>query len=169
MKPCNLLWFIVVFFSPSIVLAEVVTFEKEYTYQASDIDSKGSSRTIALETVRRLLLEQLGTYLVSETEIRNMQITKDRMTTYSAGIVSVEVIDEKWDGKSYRLKAKAFADPEEVAEAVKKLIEDNYKQQELVEMLKKTEELTKENDRLRSELEAGAKSKKRDKKSEANK
>lgn len=60
------LFLIIITVTPAF--AETVTFTKEYTYQASDFDSRNSSRTIALEMVKRLLLEELGTYLVSETE-----------------------------------------------------------------------------------------------------
>src|SRR5271169_3486216 len=118
----SLLSLLVVFFFVSAAHADVVTFTKEYTYQASEFDSKHYSRTLALETVKRLLLEELGTFLVSETEVKNMQLTKDQVTTYSAGIVGAEVIDEKWDGKSYWLKAKVSADPKEVEKALKKLV-----------------------------------------------
>jgi hypothetical protein len=65
----------------SPVKAETKTFIKEYTYQASEFDSKASSRILALEQVKRLLLEELGTYLESSTEIRNYQLTKDRKGT----------------------------------------------------------------------------------------
>ena len=47
--------------------AEKVSFVKKYTYQASELGSKHSSRTISLEMVKRLLLEEFGTYLISET------------------------------------------------------------------------------------------------------
>ena len=67
--------------SKSIVATETVTFIKEYTYMASDIDSKVSSRAIALEQTKRALLEQLGAYLISETEVKNYQMTKDIVTT----------------------------------------------------------------------------------------
>ena len=65
----------------SVASAENVIFIKEYTYMASDIDSKVSSRDIALEQTKRALLEQLGTYLISETEVKNYQMTKDIVTT----------------------------------------------------------------------------------------
>jgi hypothetical protein len=55
-------------------MAEIKTFLKEYTYQASEMDSKVSCRAIALEQVKRLLLEELGTYLESHTEILNFQL-----------------------------------------------------------------------------------------------
>src|SRR5208337_4303646 len=154
-------------FIVSPAFAETVTFTKEYTYQASDFDSKHSSRTLALETVKRLLLEELGTYLVSETEVKDMRLTKDQVTTYSAGIVGAEIIDEKWDGKSYWLKAKVSAEPQEVEKALKKLVEDKYKLKDLEEIGKKAEELTKENERLRKKLQTAANAKKRDVKAEA--
>ena len=59
---------------PSPAKAETKTFIKEYTYQASEFDSKASSRILALEQVKRLLLEELGTYLISETEVKNFQM-----------------------------------------------------------------------------------------------
>ena len=161
----TLLAFLLSIVSP--VFAETVTFTKGYTYQASELDNKHSSRTLVLETVKRLLLEELGTYLVGETEVKDMRLTKDQVTTYSAGIVSAEIIDEKWDGKSYWLKAKVSADPKGVEVTLKKLVEDEYKTQELEETRKKAEELTKENEKLRRELESAAKSNKRDEKAEA--
>src|SRR5665647_2595889 len=84
--------------------AETKIFIKEYTYHAGDEDSKNSSRTIALREVKRLLLEELGTYLESQTEVKNFQMTKDQITTLTAGIVSTEVIDEKCDGHIYWIK-----------------------------------------------------------------
>ncbi|TAN43055.1 MAG: hypothetical protein EPN22_10835 [Nitrospirae bacterium] len=105
MRQCNFLFKLSLTLLLFLLIAapafgEVKTFTKEYTYQASDFDSRHSSRTLALKMVKRLLLEELGTYLVSETEVKNMQLTKDQVTTYSAGIVSAEVIEEKWDGRT---------------------------------------------------------------------
>lgn len=63
--------FIIFLSSAAPSFAEKVTFVKEYTYQASELDSKASCRTISLEMVKRLLLEELGTYLISETEVKD--------------------------------------------------------------------------------------------------
>ncbi|MEK7789079.1 MAG: hypothetical protein AAB283_04110, partial [Planctomycetota bacterium] len=71
-------------FLTATAFAEKVTFVKEYNYNASDLDSKVSSRAIALEQVKRLLLEEVGVYLISETEVKNFRLTKDQVTTYSA-------------------------------------------------------------------------------------
>ena len=130
-------------FLTATAFAEKVTFVKEYNYNASDLDSKVSSRTIALEQVKRLLLEELGTYLITETEVKNFKLTKDQITTYSAGVVSAEVVDEKWDGKTYYLKAKVSADPAEVTKSLQNIVNDKQKSKELEEVRGKSSRVFK--------------------------
>jgi tetratricopeptide (TPR) repeat protein len=98
-----------------------VTFEEKYTYDASEADSKLTCRTISLLQVKRLLLEKLGTYIETKTEVANYQITKDEITTLSAGIIKTEILEGIWDGKTYSLTAKIDADPDSVAKAVKEM------------------------------------------------
>ena len=45
----NLIFILLVLFIPNLVSAESKTFIKEYTYQASEYDSKVSCRVLALE------------------------------------------------------------------------------------------------------------------------
>lgn len=96
-----LISFLLVLLIPNVTCAEMKTFIKEYTYQASEDDSRNSSRIIALREVKRILLEELGTYLESVTEVQNFQLTKDQITMLTAGIVQTEIVDEKWDGRTY--------------------------------------------------------------------
>jgi hypothetical protein len=128
----------------NLAFAKMVTFEKEYTYQASEIDSKVSCRAIALEQVKRLLLEELGTYLESETEIKNLQFSKDQTKTLTAGVVRADIIDEKWDGKTYHLKAKIIADPIEVFKSIDALRKDRQRSKDLEETRKRAREALKE-------------------------
>ncbi|NPU84789.1 MAG: tetratricopeptide repeat protein [Syntrophaceae bacterium] len=132
--------------------AETRTFIKEYTYQASEDDSRNSSRVIALREVKRLLLEELGTYLESETEVKNVQLTRDQITTLTAGIVQTEVIQEKWDGRVYWLKSKIAADSDKVVQSINDLRKDREKTKELEMMRKKSDALLKEVEKLRKEL-----------------
>ncbi len=134
--------------------AELKTFEKEYTYHASDEDSKNSCRTIVLREVKRLLLEELGTYLESITEVKNFHLTKDQITTLTAGIVKTEIMDERWDTATlkYWLKARITADPVEVVKSIDVLRKDRDKTRELEETRRRSEELARENERLRKEL-----------------
>ncbi len=148
----SLLVFILSF--PYHAFAEKKTFIKEYTYQAGDEDSKNSCRVISLREVKRSLLEELGTYLESETEVKDFRLTKDQITTLTAGIVQVELIGEKWDtvNLKYWLKAKIVADSSDVARAIESLRKDRGKTKELEEIRKRSDDLLKENERLRKEL-----------------
>ena len=120
--------------------AEIVTFVKEYTYQASELDSKASCRTISLEMVKRLLLEELGTYLENETIVTNYQVTKDEIRVISAGTVKTKIIEEKWDGKSYWLKVEMKADSKEVEQGIRAYRENiNIGQEAINANLKKVE------------------------------
>ena len=148
----SLIFLLLFLFIPNLTSAETKTFIKEYTYQASEFDSKASCRTIALEQVKRLLLEELGTYLENNTEVRNFELTKDKITALTAGIVQTQVLDEKWDGKSYWLKAEVKADPENVAKSIDSLRKDQKKSDDLEERVKKHDEALKEIDKLRSEM-----------------
>lgn len=150
----SLLLFIAAVFVPTTLFAATKTFVKEYTYQAGDEDSKNSSRVIALREVKRLLLEELGTYLESRTEVKNFQLTLDQITTLTAGIVQTEIIAEKWDGSSYWLKSNITADPDKVVQSIKELRKDRDKTRELELMRQKSDELFRENERLRKELAA---------------
>lgn len=129
-----------------------VEFVKEHIYRAGDMDSKVSSRAIALTEVKRALLEQLGTYLVSETEVRNFQMTRDQITLLTAGIVSAEVLEERWDGKEFYLKAKLTVDPQEVAERVKSMSRDRERTRELEEAKKRADQALREVERLRKDM-----------------
>ena len=133
-------------------VAAPVTVIREYTYQAGDADSKLTSRTIALEQVKRLLLEQLGTYLVSNTEVKNAALTKDEIVTYTAGAVVTVILEEHWNGVEYFLKAKITADADEVAKSVAAMHEDLEKAAELEQLRAHANEADKEIERLRQEL-----------------
>jgi len=142
----------ITFLYSSLASAGNVVYVKEYIYQASEIDSKASSRAIALELVKRQLLEELGTYLISETEVKDFKLSKDQITVLTAGIVSAEVLQEKWDGEKYYLKARISADPAEVTKSLDKLRKDREKSKELEDSNKKADEALREIERLKKEI-----------------
>ena len=138
--------------SPFVAVAEIKTFTKEYTYQASELDSKSSSRLLALEQAKRLLLEELGVYLTSHTEVVDSKLTKDKIISITAGIVSATVLSEKWDGKEFWLKAQISADPTIVNDAIKAIVRDTKKTDELEASNKKIDKLTKQLDEIKGNL-----------------
>jgi hypothetical protein len=121
-------------FLTSLSFSEMKTFIREYSYDAAEMDSKISCRSIALEQVKRLLLEELGTYVESVTVVKDYQVDREQISVLTAGVVQTTILDEKWDGKKYWLKAQISADPDEVAAAVNQL-KDN---QQLVADLKES-------------------------------
>jgi tetratricopeptide (TPR) repeat protein len=133
-------------------IAAPVSYTSEYTHLAGDADSKITSRTIALEQVKRLLLEQLGTFLVSNTEVKDAALTKDEIVTYTAGAVVTVIIEEHWNGVEYYLKAKITADADEVAKSVAAMHDDREKAAELEQLRAQASESLNEIERLRKEL-----------------
>ena len=143
---------LILFVSVLSTHAELKTFIKEYAYQASEDDSRNSSRVIAMREVKRLLLEELGTYLESVTKVQNFQLTKDQITSLTAGIVKTEIIDEKWNGQTYWIKTKIVADKDDVIKSIDKLRKDRDKSEELYEVKKNADTILEENKKLRAEL-----------------
>jgi len=135
-------------------VASPVTVVREYTYHAGDADSKLTCRAVALEQVKRLLLEELGTYLISNTIVKDATLTKDEVITYSAGVVATVVIEERWNGEEYYMKAKITADADEVAKSVAAMRDDQEKTTELNQLRTQASESLKEIERLRKELAA---------------
>jgi len=127
-------------FFPTLAMAEVMSFEEKYVYDASEADSKLSCRAISLLEVKKLLLERLGTFLKSSTEVVNLQLTRDEVTTLSAGVVKTEILEEHWDGRSYSLTARIEADPQEVS----KLIEEFAKSDDGAEKIQQLEDINQE-------------------------
>ncbi len=138
--------------STAIVFAEIKSLIKEYTYQASELDSKISCRAIALEQVKRELLEEMGTYIESTTVVQDAQIDKEEIKTISAGVVRTKILAENWDGKSFWLKAEVSADPNEVDSSIEKVRNDQKLSEELAESQAEKEEAMKEVIRLKTEL-----------------
>ena len=141
--------------SPSATYAKTVTYFKDYRYQASEGDSKLSCRTVAFEQVKRLLLEELGTYLLSETEVKDFELTKDRISSLSAGIVSTVILEEKWDGQTYFLKAQISTDTDELVKLIDSVRRNQEQSSQWEEMRKKTEEALIEIKNLKEEMRKG--------------
>ena len=149
MKMKVIIIFVIFFVFPSFSWADSKTFPRDYTYQAGEADSKISSRSVAMEQVKRMLLEEIGTYIESHTEVKNFELTKDQITALTAGIVKLKIVDEKWDGEKYWLKAEIVVDPDDVTKKIDTLRQDRAKVQELEDAKQRVEELLKENETLR--------------------
>lgn len=117
--------------------AQAVTFVEQYAYDAGEADSKLTCRSISLLQIKRLLVEKLGTYMESNTVVTDYRITRDEIVSFSAGIVKTEILDEYWDGKTYRLKAQIEADPDAVVRMIEEMKKSGKKAAEVEEMNEK--------------------------------
>ena len=132
--------------------AAVRSFIREFTYPATEMDSKISCRMIALEQVKRLLLEELGTYVESTTVVRDFQLAKDEISIFTAGVVQTIILEERWDGKEYWLRAQITADPEEIAILLQNIRKDSLLRKELEEARQEATQALTEIEKLKEQL-----------------
>lgn len=92
--------------------SEDKVFIKEYTYNSSEDDSKNSSRKKAITQIKMILTEEIGTHIESYLEIKKESIhgtsyksVQKEIKSLSAGITKIKILDEKWNGKTYYIKA----------------------------------------------------------------
>ncbi len=70
-------------------LAEVRTITTTGEYRMGDNDTRTDAKRLALLDAKRLALEQAGVYIESITEVKNLDLAKDEIRAYTAGIVEV--------------------------------------------------------------------------------
>lgn len=133
---------------------ELMSFEEQYRYEAGEADSKLSCRAISLLQVKQLLLERLGTYIESTTQVVDLQLTRDEVTSLSAGIVKTEILAESWDGKTYTLTARIQADPEEVGRLLDGIANTGRKQEEMARLDQVNQEGLEKINQLKNQMES---------------
>ena len=101
------------------------TFVETYIYQAGEADSKLTCRAISLLEVKKLLLEKVGTYIESRTEVVDFQLTRDEITTLSAGVLKTEIVSEQWNGQEYILTARVEVDIKDMVKQFGRLQDDH--------------------------------------------
>lgn len=128
-------------FIASQALSQDKTFVKEYTYKASEADSKISCRAIAINQLRSMLLNDLGVYVESNQILKTNDVKNkfsqdfvENISTISAGITKLDVLDEKWNGETFWMKAAITVDTTSLKESLKKLSEDRQKVKELEDL-----------------------------------
>ena len=129
--------------SPPSVAVRVVTASGEY--RMGDHDTRADAVRLAIEAAKRQALEQVATYLESVTEVKNLDVTRDDIRTYTAGVVMVldQKISTRLEGETVVIQADLTAqvDPNEVAQAITALRENESAKQELVALRAETDQL----------------------------
>ncbi|HEX7766702.1 MAG TPA: hypothetical protein VF443_08305, partial [Nitrospira sp.] len=134
---------------PAEAEIRVVTAQGEY--RMGDRDTREDAIRMATESAKRTALEQVATYLESITVVDGMDVTKDEIRTYTAGLVLVldQQTNTTIDGDTIVVTVDLVAqvDTEEVGHAIAALRENEDARVQLVA-------LKQENEQLQQELEA---------------
>lgn len=75
---------------PIATFAEIQTFTATHTYILGDHDSKDDARQRCLLETKRKILEQAGVYIESSSEVKNFDLTKDKITSFAAAFMQVK-------------------------------------------------------------------------------
>ena len=110
--------------------AEKKTFTREYTYHATDYDSKASARGKAMSEVKSAILDDIGVYMESYAAlIKNantpavLTFFKNELRSTSTGVGEPVVVNESWNGSEYYLKASITMDPDNLVRHLTKVVE----------------------------------------------
>jgi tetratricopeptide (TPR) repeat protein len=131
-------------------------FTREYSYQASEDDSRNSARANATTQMRNVLLREIGEFLRTERVLIQNATTQDyseKIEAITAGIVEMKTLDERWDGATYYIKAEMAVDPKDLERRITEVLNDKQKTQELEEARKRVLAAEAEAARLKKELE----------------
>lgn len=132
-------------------LAEIRTITSIGEYRMGDNDTRTDAKRLALLDAKRLALEQAGVYIESVTEVKSLDLTKEEIRAYTAGIV--EVIEQKTrtvmegDSTLVRVDVTAKIDTDVVTRQIDALRKNESGKTELLR-------LRMEADRLRQEMDA---------------
>ena len=135
----------------SLAEAEVRVVTAQGEYRMGDRDTREDAVRMATESAKRNALEQVATYLESITVVDGMDVTKDEIRTYTAGLVLV--LDQQTNTTIDRdtivvtVDLVAQIDTEEVGHAIAALRENEDARVQLVA-------LKQENEHLQQELDA---------------
>lgn len=143
--------FVILFKVPSIYGQEK-SFIRDYTYHASEIDSKVTCRVVTIDQIRILLIQEIGTYIQSEQILKTAEVNNkfsqgfiEKITTVTGGITKLSILEEVWNGETYWMKASITIDEKEFKENLKRLMADGQN-------LRTLEELKDELDKTKLEL-----------------
>jgi len=108
-----------------LTLLQAETFVRDYTYNASENDSKVTARKAAMRELERLVIEEAGIEVMSQfskderlDDDRFKQNISSQLVTYSKALTKTKILDESWDGEQFYLKVEIVVDPSRLSEAI---------------------------------------------------
>ena len=143
--------FVILSVWPTVALAEIRVVTAGGEHRMGDRDTREDAIRFATEAAKRNALEQVAVYLESITIVDGLDVTRDEIRTYTAGLVLVleQKIDTTLDGDTIVVRTDLVAqiDTDEVRQAIAALRENEDARNQLVA-------LQQENDQLQQDLDA---------------
>lgn len=137
--------------------AEIRVVNAQGEHRMGDRDTREDAVRLASESAKRNALEQVATYLESVTVVNGMDITRDEIRTYTAGLVLVlnQRITTALDGETVVVKVDLLAqmDTEELAHAIAALRANEDARVQLAALKLENEQLQQELDAATQALE----------------
>ena len=98
--------------SPSLSFPNTEAIIIENMCIMGENDSRNDVRKMCFLEAKRKVLEKAGTFIERSTTVQNYRLSKDEISIYSAAMLKVETVQEKWDfvGDNIALKIKVKAD-----------------------------------------------------------
>ena len=130
------------------VFADIRVVNAQGEHRMGDRDTREDAIRLATEVAKRNALEQVATYLESVTVVHDMDVTKDEIRSYTAGLVIVlnQQIATTLDGNVVVVKVDLLAqmDTDEVARAIAALRENEDARVQLAALKQENEQLQEE-------------------------
>lgn len=127
-------------------------------YRMGDHDTRTDATRLAIEAAKRQALEQVAMYLESVTEVKNLDVTRDEIRAYTAGIVTVlnQQVRTRLEDGAVVIQADVTAqvDRDEVVTAINGLRENERAAQELTSLKAETDQLRQQLDAANQALAA---------------
>jgi len=114
--------FIILLVWPAMALAEVRVVTAQGEHRMGDRDTKEDAVRLATEVAKRNALEQVAIYLESITVVDGLDVTKDEIRSYTAGVVLVleQTTNTTLDGDTIVVRTNLVAqiDTDDVRQAI---------------------------------------------------
>ncbi|MCL1947653.1 MAG: SUMF1/EgtB/PvdO family nonheme iron enzyme, partial [Chitinivibrionia bacterium] len=142
---------------PTLTFGRPQEFVREYTYLASEYDSKVSARSNAVKQMRAILLREIGQVIIAEQRMEGASRSNEfiydnyseKITAIAASMVKMDILAETWSGTQYYIRAKMVVDP---SQASRKADEILLNQKEMKILKDKNQEVLQQVERLNSQL-----------------
>ena len=141
---------------PTGALAEVQTITATHTYILDDNDSRNDARRLCFLQAKQKVLAQAERFIQSHSVVNNFELTQDEIASYSAAVLSVEIVKEDVglsDGQNtLTLTVKADVDVDQLNTLLEAIVADKSLADRVAQHQQQIRELEEQVQTLNSRL-----------------